>query len=277
MGMDLIPERFVVYRVIGNDSERYGIGVMEIAPQETLQVCEHHVYRIGLVINGYGKLQCGSESYFLSPGSVIHYFSELPFSMTVEPDYNYTECFIELGEAMVEMLKRSHCLSDVPVMQTQHLPLLLEQLLKLRNKFFNDEERELVSVLPEIMSFLLEIFHNCTFPRCSPVYRSAIEKGCKYLSSHFDEPEDLKGFCRKQGIGYENFRKLFKQETGLSPHQYRLRRRMERACVLLLLQSLSIAEISHQLGFCSTCEFSAQFHRTIGVSPVKYRKNRGII
>ena len=77
---------------------------------------------------------------------------------------------------------------------------------------------------------------------------------------------------RRNGCGYENFRKRFKAELGISPHRYRIRRRLDAACALLIRPELSIGEIAERLGYASQYEFSAQFKRYMGCPPSGYRQ-----
>ena len=63
------------------------------------------------------------------------------------------------------------------------------------------------------------------------------------------------------------FSRLFKQSTGLSPHQYVIQDRVDRAKQLLLRRELSIAEISYCLGFTHQSHFSHHFKRLVGSSP----------
>jgi AraC family transcriptional regulator len=65
--------------------------------------------------------------------------------------------------------------------------------------------------------------------------------------------------------------RLFKRATGLSPHQFILRRRIDRARVLLAARELSIAAVGHAVGFRSCSHFSATFRRVTGTSPSVYQ------
>ena len=83
---------------------------------------------------------------------------------------------------------------------------------------------------------------------------------------------DLKELCRENGWGYEKFRKIFKQSTGVSPAQYRLRRRLDQAKTLLLSdRDMPLSEIAIRLGYTNVYEFSAQFKKSTGQPPGKFR------
>jgi AraC family transcriptional regulator of arabinose operon len=73
--------------------------------------------------------------------------------------------------------------------------------------------------------------------------------------------------------GYSRFHfcRLFKEETGQTPWQYVLERRLERARELLLGGQLSVKEISARLGFSHPDYFARLFKRSSGVTPRQYR------
>lgn len=78
--------------------------------------------------------------------------------------------------------------------------------------------------------------------------------------------------ARESGTSYESFRKRFKQETGLSPKQYRERHRIEDACRLLQESTLPVKIIADRVGYCDPFHFSKQFKRYTGMSPSEFRR-----
>jgi len=77
------------------------------------------------------------------------------------------------------------------------------------------------------------------------------------------------------GIGEQAFRKKFRRLTGLTPSQYRSRRLIERACLLLEQTDQTGRSIALQLGFESEFYFSRRFKQLMGVSPRVYRQRAG--
>jgi len=75
----------------------------------------------------------------------------------------------------------------------------------------------------------------------------------------------------EQGVSYSNFRKLFKEYTGLSPATYQQELRLLRAKELLTTTELSIKEIAYRLNFESPDYFSAKFKAKIGLKPSEIR------
>ena len=73
------------------------------------------------------------------------------------------------------------------------------------------------------------------------------------------------------GVSYSNFRKLFKEYTGLSPATYQQDLRLLRAKELLSTTDLTIKEIAYRLNFESPDYFSAKFKAKMGCKPSEAR------
>jgi AraC family transcriptional regulator len=69
-----------------------------------------------------------------------------------------------------------------------------------------------------------------------------------------------------------HFARQFKVATGLSPHQYVILRRVERARQLLQSSAdLSLAEVGAHAGFSDQSQFTHHFKRLLGVTPGQFR------
>jgi AraC family transcriptional regulator len=68
-----------------------------------------------------------------------------------------------------------------------------------------------------------------------------------------------------------HFARLFKESTGLSPHQYVIRERVERA-ENLLLAGLPIGEVAVMVGFSNQAHLTRHFKRLTGITPAKFRR-----
>lgn len=72
-----------------------------------------------------------------------------------------------------------------------------------------------------------------------------------------------------------HFAKLFKAATGLSPHQYVLRRRVESARALLTATALPVAEVAARVGFSDQSHLSRHTKRLLGTTPRALRQSAG--
>lgn len=80
--------------------------------------------------------------------------------------------------------------------------------------------------------------------------------------------------AKRSGLSQRNFNRLFLKETGLGPKDYLFLRRMEKANRLLLETSLTVTDISLEVGYHSLSKFIAAFKRTQGILPSDYRSAR---
>lgn len=69
-----------------------------------------------------------------------------------------------------------------------------------------------------------------------------------------------------------HFSMLFQKETGVSPINYFIRLKIQKACQYIELTGLKLNEISIKLGFEEPAYFSRIFTKVMGMSPSAYRK-----
>lgn len=73
-------------------------------------------------------------------------------------------------------------------------------------------------------------------------------------------------------LGESQFHLLFKAQTGVTPHQYVLKKRLEFARDLIETSPLSVAQVAQSSGFASQSSFTQAFTRLYGKPPARYRK-----
>lgn len=111
--------------------------------------------------------------------------------------------------------------------------------------------------------------------KLSPVVVSVRENADKNLTDTAYSQED---FLKKLPLNYDYVRKLFKKETGETPHEYLLRRKMELAANLLSgaftnkYSNYSVSQVAEACGFADALYFSRVFKKYFGTSPSDYAK-----
>lgn len=92
-----------------------------------------------------------------------------------------------------------------------------------------------------------------------------------YISTHLDRDLSLIEIAQVINISPTYFASLFKCATGISPHQYVIQRRVERAKLMLSKTDLAIADIALRVGFSSQSHLTQQFKRFTGMTPKQVR------
>ena len=91
------------------------------------------------------------------------------------------------------------------------------------------------------------------------------------IRESLESPLTIQQVAEEMGVSYSNFRKLFKEYTGLSPATYQQDLRLQRAKELLTTTDISIKEIAYRLNFESPDYFSAKFKQKTGRKPSELR------
>lgn len=92
-----------------------------------------------------------------------------------------------------------------------------------------------------------------------------------YIQAHLAQGLSLAQLAAVSQTSPAHFARLFKQATGLPPHQYVLARRMACAQQLLTETDLPLSEISLQVGCADQSHFSALFRAHVDLTPKAYR------
>jgi AraC-like DNA-binding protein len=103
----------------------------------------------------------------------------------------------------------------------------------------------------------------------SPVY-DIIEQSKSIFEKSIYHPMDMDELTRILNISYQALLDRFREKMGMTPYQYFLQLKINKAKELLLEGTLSIKEISYKLSFDSPYYFSRLFKRKTGSSPSQW-------
>lgn len=99
-----------------------------------------------------------------------------------------------------------------------------------------------------------------------------VDKARILFRSNIDKAFSPEQAAEELQVGYSWFRKVFKNYTGLSPGQYCIQLKIEKAKAMLSDPALSVKEIAYALTFESSFYFSKVFKEKTGMTPTAYRQ-----
>jgi transcriptional regulator GlxA family with amidase domain len=86
------------------------------------------------------------------------------------------------------------------------------------------------------------------------------------------EPLTLPEMARHAHMSLRTFARRFRDETGLPPHQWLTKQRLDRARQLLESSSLTVDQIAGEVGFATAASLRQHMNAELGISPVAYRR-----
>jgi transcriptional regulator of acetoin/glycerol metabolism/AraC-like DNA-binding protein len=96
----------------------------------------------------------------------------------------------------------------------------------------------------------------------------------EYVEAHLSESIELAALANIAGLSLYHFARAFKQTAGVTPHQYLLQRRIERAQEMLARTELSLSEIALAAGFSDQSHFARHFRQMLGMTPGQFRRSQ---
>jgi len=155
----------------------------------------------------------------------------------------------------------------VPVIDSERFSRQMDEVIKYISSPIYGQER----AVQMFEGLLLQLHEQC-------IVQPAISPTDNKVSILIDEisltPEAVWDFKRKArllGISYSHFRLIFRNLSGLPPHQYINRQRMEKAARLLRENQLEIKEIANLVGYDDIFHFSKLFKKHFQIPPGYFR------
>lgn len=107
---------------------------------------------------------------------------------------------------------------------------------------------------------------------CKGLIRNRMQQVLDYIHTHLDRELSLAELAEVINVSSTYFASLFNHVLmGISPHQYVIKQRVERAKVMLKKTDFAIADIALQVGFSSQSHLTQQFKRITGMTPKQIR------
>jgi len=93
----------------------------------------------------------------------------------------------------------------------------------------------------------------------------------EYIDAHLDSALGIPELAQTLKMSESHFARCFRNSSGFTPHNYVMRRRLQRAKELLVQGDLPLIDIALATGFADQSHFSRRFHELTGVGPRAFR------
>ena len=230
------------------------------------------------IADGTGRYLVGEREYAVHDGMLIvcnagTLHGESPFQSHEMTTYCLAFAGVRRGDLPPNVFLAPET-SPILVPTDGNRALLHELMRTLHRLFRRDARADALCAALAAAAFSL-VEHLAEQSQANPQAQkqeTLVRRIASYLNLHYMKPLTLKGISAALHISETHLSHLFKRETGLSPMQYVIHRRIGEAQSLLSETDLRIGEIEEQLGFGSSTHFTNLFKKYVGLAPREYRK-----
>lgn len=226
------------------------------------------------VLRGSGRFEdWHGQSHPVRAGDWIQLPAGRPHGVVQNGDGLWAEAYFTIDAGFAEALERVGLIDpDRPVLHPGLDMGLIERFEEILSILKTAPDADLPRALLRVHELMVMVQAMDRQSREPHPHAHLVERACDLLGRHLDRRISAVDLARDLGLSYERFRKVFRERTGLSPGEYRIRRRIDQARALLAHRRLSVKEVAYQLGYKDPFTFSKQFKQVVGLPPDHFRR-----
>lgn len=233
-------------------------------------------YLIHFISDGRGIFRAGdnvyklgkNQAFLIMPGIITYYEAD-----RINP---WTYSWIGFnGTNACSILSNGKLTMENPIFNFDQYSIInecMEQLLRIdSNKYGSNFKKKayLYMLLSEIQRINYERYHGFHKNNQKELY---IDKAIRFIEMNYSMEITVQNIADYIGLNRSYLCEIFKKYADISPQGYLINYRMKKAAGLLSTSALTVGDISRSVGYNDPLCFSKVFKRTMGVSPVNYRK-----
>ena len=230
-------------------------------------------YLILATTAGAGTLEYEGGSYALKPGCVMLLNCEMHHRYSAVTDgweFLYTHFTGGMSHEYVNYLFPALPVIELPARLFVDVTEKLGQILELCDKPSAGSDEAILSGL--LYSVLIDLISGANrLGSPDDPLTLAVTDAAAYINSHLSEKLDVTALAKRAYLSRPYFSSGFKRVLGVSPHDYIVLRRLNRAKRLLVETSMPVTAVAAEVGVDAS-SFSRLFSKNVGMTPLEYRR-----
>lgn len=263
------------FRPLNTDLNMYQCGMMDCVSGHFYGPAVRDHFLIHYIIKGKGFFQVGDKTYNLEAGNgflicpnvVTYYQADL------EDPWSYRWVGFQ-GLKAESYLNKANLTLGNPIFKYTTDNALLDCFNSMlnANSLIKSNEVRYLSILYLFLSILIENSSDGDFTEDINSKRQAyIQKAVEFIEKNFSRKISIKEISKSVNLDRSYFGSIFKEYFNLSPQEFLIHFRLNKACELMTNKSLSIGDISRSVGYDDQFLFSKVFKKVKGLSPQRHR------
>lgn len=249
----------------------YEVGWEKHQPGDHYGPVSRDYHFLHAIIEGEGYLTIEGVKRKVQKGDVFVVPAEILSKIEADPQDPYQYCWVGFGGKDANALLQScgFSIQNGFIIQPPNFKEIKEVLLSMARI-----ERKNIGTPYWLLGQLYIAFSLLSFERPSQEFRRKdfVKEAIEYMDEEFSSGISISEVAKKIHVERTYFFRRFKKEIGVSPSDYLLGVRLEKAKDLLRNSNLSIASIAKAVGYNNYVTFTESFTKKMGLRPSEYRK-----
>jgi len=233
-------------------------------------------YLIHYIISGKGTFIYNDKTYHLEQGQGFLICPNILSYYQADKDQPWEYCWIGFkGRKAKHYLSQLNLSVEQPIFNCQPNNSILFIVKKMiESKHITKGKDWVLTGLA--YHFLAEIIQNEKYfnqaqdtKNYSEIY---VKKAVDFIEKNYSRKITVEDIADHVGINRKYLSSLFKELMHTSPQSFLINYRMNKACILLAQNLLSISHVAHSVGYDDPLLFSKMFKKYKGMAPSQYRK-----
>lgn len=250
-------------------------GRREIDKKNPLSICSGDLFTMVYVNQGEGIVESNDLRCEISKAQGFFAFPDMKFDFSNPCDEVLDITWLSFTGYLVEnYLNRANIYRAKPIYE-DHEEEVGEKINGIYTASFILPNRycRMISALYDIFSCLLDRNPTKKVEGYVDNANFFASKAVDYVEQHYALNISVDEIAAALGISRKHLYSVFNDILKISPKQYLIYYRIEKACVRLKSTSLSVQEIAESVGYSNQFYFAKEFKRLTGMTPTTYRNN----
>lgn len=282
MGKTLFYQNFNHYRCLEsvekNSHELYlcYCGRQECPPLHAFGPAERNEFLLHIILDGRGTFTTPSHTYTLEKNSVFLIYPDQTTYYEADADEPWTYIWIGLNGPKAETLLRyagftpEHPVAQIP--DTSPYEQAIQGILTFCQLNLSSELRR-SEYMYRFAAQLADDLHRPEYNDADQSYSGStyVRYALDYVEHHYQQNIKVADIADYIGISRTHLTNCFNKELRLSPREYLIDYRMNKAKDLLTTTTMPINQVASAVGYEDPLSFSKAFKLITGMSPKSYR------
>ena len=232
-------------------------------------------YQIVYISNGRGSLEMGDQKHELSAGSLFLLFPGISHAYRPDPETGWTEYWVGFSGPYADSMVTADILNpDQPVFHPGYQASLVSVFHEIIDLVRQQTPLYQFRVCAGIMRILAETLSLERLSVQQTRAQEIVEQAKSFIDRNIRTTFDLEKLGATLHLSIPQLNEVFKSYTGMTPYQYCIHAKINRAKEILASGESSIKEIAWQVGFDDPYYFSRLFKKKTGYSPSSWITNQ---